>query len=73
MPLKPLWMRKVRFHTQGSDLLPLITRLLDLGVAAAEAGNFPKSRKLNEPEVVGSIYAAYRGLMIEKMLWILGR
>ena len=50
----------------GERLLPLITRLLDLGVAAAEAGNFLKSRKLNEPEVVGSIYAAYRGLMIEK-------
>ena len=50
----------------GERLLPLITRLLDLGVAPAEAGNFLKSRNLNEPEVVGSIYAAYRGLMIEK-------
>ena len=50
----------------GERLLPLITRLLDLGVAAAEAGNFLKSRNLTEPDVVGSIYAAYRGLMIEK-------
>jgi len=50
----------------GEKLLPLITRLLDQGVAAAEAGHFLKSRNLTEPEVIGSIYAAYRGLMIEK-------
>jgi DNA helicase II / ATP-dependent DNA helicase PcrA len=50
----------------GERLLPLITRLLDLGVGATEAGNFLSSRKLKEPEVIGSIYAAYRGLMIDK-------
>ena len=55
-----------RISYTGERLLPLITRLLDLGVDAAEAGNFLKTRNLNEPEVVGSIYAAYRRLMIEK-------
>ena len=50
----------------GERLLPLITRLLDLGIGATEAGVFLRSRKLKEPEVIGSIYAAYREQMIEK-------
>ena len=50
----------------GERLLPLITRLLDLGIAATQAGNFLSSRKLKEPEIIGAIYATYRELMIEK-------
>ena len=50
----------------GERLLPLITRLLDLGIGATEAGTFLRSRKLKEPEVIGLIYAAYREQMIEK-------
>lgn len=50
----------------GESLLPLITRLLDLGVAADAAGDFLKTRSLSEPKVIGLIYAAYRRLMLEK-------
>lgn len=50
----------------GESLLPLITRLLDLGAPADSAMNFLRSRSLTEPRVIASIYKAYRRLMINK-------
>lgn len=50
----------------GERLLPLITRLLDLGISPGEVGKFLKGKTVTEPDVIGSIYATYRRLMIEK-------
>lgn len=50
----------------GESLLPLITRLLDLGAPADSAISFLRSRSLTEPKVIASIYKVYRRLMIKK-------